>query len=49
MTLWFTLFLTLLAGLALGTLLAVGGQLTEQGSQNTLKKAVSKGLEELDW
>ena len=48
-TLWFTLFLTLLAGLALGTLLAVGGQLTEQGSQNTLKKAVSEGLEELDW
>ena len=48
-TLWFTLFLTLLAGLALGTLLAVGGQLTEQGSQNTLRKAVSEGLEELDW
>ena len=48
-TLWFTLFLTLLAGLALGILLAVGGQLTEQGSQNTLKKAVSEGLEELDW
>ena len=48
-TLWFTLFLTLLAGLALSTLLAVGGQLTEQGSQNTLKKAVSEGLEELDW
>ena len=48
-TLWFTLFLTLLAGLALGTLLAVGGQLTEQGSQNTLKKAVLEGLEELDW
>lgn len=47
--LWFTLFLTLLAGLALSTLLAVGGQLTEQGSQNTLKKAVSEGLEELDW
>ena len=48
-TLWFTLFLTLLAGLALGTLLTVGGQLAEQGSQNTLKRAVSEGLEELDW
>ena len=48
-TLWFTLFLTLLAALALGCLLAVGGQLTEQGSQDTLKRAVSRGLEELDW